>query len=500
MQFLNAHSSCHHLRASPSYINAAMPGVYGGDDISAIVLDAGSSSTRAGWAGEDTPRAHIPTQYGWLPAVEEQGGDGADVSMTDVAAENGLTNGGADADERPTSSRAVSEWESQKLKAESRRRFVGDAGVNIWRKDIQIGSPVEDGVVSSPASLLAVARYALNDVLGCNTSEHPLLLTEPSWNAKEAREELTQLAFEGLDVPAFYLANSTVLSSFSAGKPTSLVVDVGASNASAVPVVDGFILRKGIQRQPGLGGDCISRALLYDLSVQAPQHSHRQGGLVDIVPQFLVKSKAPSVAGAKPLAKLWQDRLDSTSASFKRFHTMRVLHEAKESLAQIMAEPWNESQAAAFASRSFEFPDGYNDNFGIERFRAPEVLFTPSIYAGLPDVLPQGSTSHRSIVDLIMAAIEATDVDSRSALLQNIVCVGGATLTQGFNDRMSYELGLRLPGQKLKIHSPGNVVERKFSSWLGGSILASLGTFHQLWISKQEYEEHGANIVHTRCR
>lgn len=182
---------------------------------------------------------------------------------------------------------------------------------------------------------------------------------------------------------------------------------------------------------------------------------------------------------------------------------MRVLHEAKESLAQILNEPWNEAQAAARPLRNFEFPDGYNDNFGIERFRAPETLFTPSLFSDASGVLPSAAapqTTPRSLMDLITAAVEATDVDSRAALLQNVVCVGGSTIIQGFNDRLSYELGLKMPGQKIKIHSPGNLVERKYSSWLGGSILASLGTFHQLWISKQEYEEHGPNIVHTRCR
>ena len=160
------------------------------------------------------------------------------------------------------------------------------------------------------------------------------------------------------------------------------------------------------------------------------------------------------------------------------------------------------SQAAARPLRAFEFPDGYNDSFGLERFRAAEVLFTPQLFANSEGVLPPAPSTHfhRPLQDLITAAIEATDVDSRATLLQNVVCVGSSTTIPGFNDRLSYELGLKLPGQKIKIHSPGNVVERRFSSWLGGSILASLGTFHQLWISKAEYEEHGANLVHTRCR
>lgn len=41
--------------------------------------------------------------------------------------------------------------------------------------------------------------------------------------------------------------------------------------------------------------------------------------------------------------------------------------------------------------------------------------------------------------------------------------------------------------------------ERKYSVWIGGSILASLATFQQMWISKQEYDESGPSIVHRKC-
>jgi actin-related protein len=49
---------------------------------------------------------------------------------------------------------------------------------------------------------------------------------------------------------------------------------------------------------------------------------------------------------------------------------------------------------------------------------------------------------------------------------------------------------------KVRIIAPP---ERKYSVWIGGSILASLSTFQQMWISKQEYDESGATIVHRKC-
>ena len=41
--------------------------------------------------------------------------------------------------------------------------------------------------------------------------------------------------------------------------------------------------------------------------------------------------------------------------------------------------------------------------------------------------------------------------------------------------------------------------ERRFASWIGGSILSSISTFEDMWITKYEYEESGVNIVHKKC-
>lgn len=57
----------------------------------------------------------------------------------------------------------------------------------------------------------------------------------------------------------------------------------------------------------------------------------------------------------------------------------------------------------------------------------------------------------------------------------------------GISDRMQKEITALAPSSmKVKIIAPP---ERKYSVWIGGSILASLSTFQQMWISKQEYDE-----------
>lgn len=143
-----------------------MPGIYGGDDISAIVVDPGSSSLRAGWAGEDTPRALIPSYYGWMPASDEElqmqigsrseaaaNGDAMEgVETADGGAVEGENGETKEPGEAALKKAGPSDWEVQKLKSESRKRFVGDSGVNIWRPDMEIGNPFEDGICESKCS------------------------------------------------------------------------------------------------------------------------------------------------------------------------------------------------------------------------------------------------------------------------------------------------------------------------------------------------------------
>ena len=89
------------------------------------------------------------------------------------------------------------------------------------------------------------------------------------------------------------------------------------------------------------------------------------------------------------------------------------------------------------------------------------------------------------------------NLDIRKDLYANIVLSGGSSMFPGIADRMqNYLSGLAPPTMKINIITPP---ERKYSVWIGASILASLSTFRQMWISKQEYGESGTSIVHSKC-
>ncbi|KAK5878331.1 hypothetical protein CesoFtcFv8_023744 [Champsocephalus esox] len=125
-------------------------------------------------------------------------------------------------------------------------------------------------------------------------------------------------------------------------------------------------------------------------------------------------------------------------------------------------------------------------NIGPARFRAPELLFRP-------DLIGDESSG---IHEVLAYAIQKSDMDLRRTLYSTIVLCGGSTLIKGFGERLLTEVKKLAPKDvKIKISAPQ---ERLYSTWIGGSILASLDTFKKMWVSKREYEEDRARAIHRK--
>ncbi|KAF2894064.1 hypothetical protein ILUMI_12109 [Ignelater luminosus] len=137
--------------------------------------------------------------------------------------------------------------------------------------------------------------------------------------------------------------------------------------------------------------------------------------------------------------------------------------------------------------KSYELPDGQVITIGDQMFRCPEALFQPSF------LFTEANGIHESTYNSIMKC----DADIRKDLYTNIILSGGNTTFRGIADRMQKEVNaLAPPATKIQIIAPP---ERKYSAWIGGSVLATLSTFPQTWISKQEYDECGPPIIHRKC-
>lgn len=105
---------------------------------------------------------------------------------------------------------------------------------------------------------------------------------------------------------------------------------------------------------------------------------------------------------------------------------------------------------------------------GQERYKAPEVLFNPDLI-GL---------EYPGVHQIVQDAIVRTDLDLRKSLYSNIVLSGGSTLCKNFPDRLVREIKkLAFEEMKVRISAPA---ERKYTTWIGGGILAGLSTFRKV--------------------
>ena len=101
--------------------------------------------------------------------------------------------------------------------------------------------------------------------------------------------------------------------------------------------------------------------------------------------------------------------------------------------------------------------------------------------------------SAQGLQDIIHSSIMKCDYNLRPYIYNNIILSGGNTLFPGLGERIKKELtALASLGVIINVISPP---ERKYSTWIGGSVLASMTDSNKMCISLAEYNEYGCCSV-----
>ncbi|XP_029453283.1 actin-like protein 7A [Rhinatrema bivittatum] len=364
----------------------------------AVVIDIGTGSCKAGYAGQSKPSYVISSTVG-----------------------------------KPFQ-------ETVKTGDNRKETYIGQelANANIPLKRI---NPMRHGIVVDWECLQEIWEYIFLKKLKIPPEEHAVLVSDPPLSPITNREKYVEMMFETFNMPAIHIAYQSRLSMYSYGKTTGLVVECGHGVSHVVPMYEGYTLPHISERVDHAGAD---------------------------------------------ITKYLMELLNQSGSKFKEEH-FPLVEDIKHKCCYVASEihyemglPFREYLA------DYKLPDGQLLTIGKERFLCPEALFKPSIIG----------SNQLGLHILTVNSLNKCDATMKRDMIKNVLLCGGTTMLEGFPQRFQKELTKLSPYEKPLVEvSP----DRKYSVWTGGSILASLKSFQQLWVYRKEYDEQGPFIMYKKC-
>jgi actin-related protein 2 len=378
-----------------------------GSNEGVIVIDNGTGYVKAGYAGDNLPRKTFSSMVG-RPTLRAEEDFIEGVVLKDI--------------------------------------MVGDEAV-ANRRALEISYPLENGIVRNWEDMEHVWTYLFAEKLRTPTEGKRVLLTEAPMNPVANKGRMLEVMFERYGFGHAQLETQAILTLYSQGRTTGLVLDSGDGVTHIVSVYQGFVL-SNITRRLDVAGRHITRYL----------------------------------------TKLLQGR----GYAFNRTADEQTVAEIKQRLCYVALDPAKELRLAEDTTvlmEKYTLPDGRVISIGAERFQAAEALFNPALVG----------CESPGMSNLVWEHIQAADIDIRAELYKGICLSGGSTMYPGLPSRLEHDLRARYMEEvakgskshaaklKLEIVDPP---QRKHAVFEGASVIAGIYAQNdEYWISKAQYKE-----------
>lgn len=316
--------------------------------------------------------------------------------------------------------------------------YIGEE-IRLKMDLLDLKYPMENGFIKNWDDMEKLWFHTFYNEIKVEPEEFSVLLSETPLNPRSSREKTIQIMFESFSIAGFHTSFQSLLSLYTAGKTTGLVFESGDGCSYSSCIYDGYDLYHSIIRSDLSGRDLT---------------------------EYLIKL------------------LNEKGHYFKNLKDEEMIRDLKEKTCYIALDYDQELKKLKESKgieKLYQLPDGNFVNIEEERFKCTESLFQPSLIQLEDD----------GIHKMMHKSIGKCDKEIQELFSSNIVISGGNTMFQGFEKRLQKEME-NLSSQKIEIISSP---ERKYNSWIGGSIFTTLKNFIDVMVIKEQYDECGPSVL-----
>ena len=309
---------------------------------------------------------------------------------------------------------------------------------------IKLNYPVVHGSFQREEDILTIFSSIFSK-LGINSQEmkeHPVLITEPILNPYTNREKITHSLLDNLGVPAIFFASQPLLSLFSTSSISGTVLESGEGVTQSCVVYEGYSITSTYERY-NYGGREVSEYL-----------------------KHLLKKRG---------------------YHFYNSTEIKLMNDIKENFCYFDINRNNYPEKSFdIQPTQYYLPDGSNITITDEKILAPEMLFNPEFMG----------KEYLGFADMIKSSIDKTDI--KKIAYENIWLSGGNTLFKQLKEKLIEELKINLD-KNIGINIYENEkIKPQYRCWMGGNIISTLEIFKKMWVTKNEWDEKGSEIIHVK--